>query len=195
MKQERRFFANDLIEVRALEDSGKKLRGHAAVFNKLSEDLGGFREQIAIGAFDGVLDDDVRALYNHNPDYVLGRNKAGTLRLAVDDTGLSYEVDMPDTQIARDLAVSIERGDVNQSSFGFIVAEDAWENVGDEVVRTIVKFHSLFDVSPVTYPAYPDAKVGMRSLEKWREEQNLTIETVDYSHELRRLALLQAENS
>lgn len=168
--EKRAYLARLTIETRA--DAGEKLiRGHAALFDTLSENLGGFREQVAKGAFAGVLDDDVRALFNHDPNHILGRTNAGTLSIAVDDTGLRYEIQPPDTQTARDLVTSIDRGDIDQSSFAFTVAEDDWEENEDGVwIRTILKVRRLYDVSPVTYPAYPDASVGLRSLDHWKKE-------------------------
>jgi HK97 family phage prohead protease len=143
------------------------LAGYAAVFNSRSENLGGFFEEIAPGAFDGVLDNDVRALVDHDSGRVLGRSVAKTLRLATDEIGLRYEVDLPDTQEARDLMLLIKRGDVRESSFGFTVAHrgDDWaENEDGQIIRTIHKVQRLYDVSPVAFPAYPAATVAMRSL-------------------------------
>lgn len=143
------------------------LAGYAAVFNSRSENLGGFFEEIAPGAFDGVLENDVRALIDHDSGRVLGRSSAGTLRMSVDATGLKYEVDLPDTQEARDLLTLIKRGDVRESSFGFTVAHrgDDWaENEDGQIIRTIHKVQRLYDVSPVAFPAYPAATVAMRSL-------------------------------
>lgn len=178
---ERRFYGDAKLEVRRAGTDTKvtTLRGYAAKFDVLSENLGGFREQIAPGAFSDVLNNDVRALFNHDANAVLGRTTSGTLRIAQDDIGLYYEVDLPDTQAARDLLVSIERGDVNQSSFGFRVAPngDTWdENDEGTVIRTIKKFGRLCDVSPVTIPAYPDATVGVRSMEGWKEAKNSQIQ-------------------
>lgn len=141
------------------------MRGYAAKFNTLSELMWDFRETIAPGAFDDVLQDDVRALFNHDPNLILGRLPAGTLRLSVDDVGLLYEVDLPDVDYARNLAVSIERGDVTQSSFAFSLAleGDKLEKKADGTyLRTITKIERLYDVAPVTYPAYPDTTVGQR---------------------------------
>jgi HK97 family phage prohead protease len=170
---ERRIQSAGRVELRKAEGEAKAvtLRGYAAKFNTLSEPMYGFREQIAPGAFADCLEDDVRALFNHDANHVLGRTTSGTLRVSQDDTGLYYEVDLPDTQAARDLVVSVERGDVTQSSFAFRVAPngDTWdENEDGIVIRTITKMCRLYDVSPVTYPAYPDATVGMRGLEAYK---------------------------
>lgn len=180
MEIERRILNTGPIEVRAAGTDAATtvtLRGYAAKFNVLSENLGGFREQIAPGAFADVLTDDVRALFNHDANHVLGRSVAQTLRLSQDSVGLYYEVDLPDTQAARDLVVSINRGDVSQSSFAFRVAPngDKWEE-NDEgvIIRTISRFSRLYDVSPVTYPAYPDATVGTRSMQAWKESRQCT---------------------
>lgn len=156
-----------VVEIRADGDDGpvtKRLSGHAAVFDALSEDLGGFRERIKPGAFAATLaEDDIRALFNHEPSLILGRNRAGTLRLTEDDTGLAIGIDTPDTTAARDLLVSIARGDVSQMSFGFRTLSDEWTMEDGEPVRTL-KAVRLFDVSPVTFPAYPQTDVATRAL-------------------------------
>jgi len=158
----------NVSEIRAVAEEGKpqKIVGHAANFNSLSADLGGFREMIAPGAFtSAIANSDVRALWNHDKNIVLGRNKSGTLRLSEDDQGLAFEIDMPDTQLVRDMvAAPIARGDVSQCSFGFRTIKDLWEKVNGEVVRTLLEVE-LFDVSPVTYPAYNSTDVAMRSME------------------------------
>lgn len=169
---ERRNFSVDGMKVETREDGKRIMRGHAAVFNQLSEDLGGFREQIAPGSFaDAIITDDVRALFNHDPNFVLGRSKAGTLRMTEDAHGLAIEIDPPDTQIARDLMVSVDRGDISQMSFGFSVRANG-QNWGKDdegkVIRTLTKLR-LFDVSPVTYPAYPQTDVAMRSLAEYNK--------------------------
>jgi HK97 family phage prohead protease len=155
---------------------GPKISGYAAVFNKLSDDLGGFREKIKPGAFKKALkNSDVRALFNHDSNYVLGRQSNGTLSLKEDKNGLWMEVDPPDTQIIRDLVLSpIKRGDVKEQSFAFMVEKDEWDNIDGEkkdkpITRTILEINELFDVSPVTYPAYPDTSVALRSMEKAKE--------------------------
>lgn len=169
-KTERRYTSQKVRAVRA--DDGKiTIRGYAAVFDSMSENLGGFREKIEPGAFRAVLKKaDCRALINHDANLIIGRQSAGTLRLREDRTGLLMEVDLPDTQYARDLAVSIERGDINQQSFGFRVRKDSWEENREsgEVTRTIIELEELLDVSPVTFPAYPDTTVAKRSLEAFK---------------------------
>lgn len=179
---EKRIFETQ-IEVRSADEKNI-LMGSAAVFNRKSEKLGWYIERIEPGAFDGILGDDVRALFNHDPNFILGRNKSGTLRLSIDEDGLQYEIDLPDTQVARDLAVSIARGDVSQSSFAFQVGKDRWEMEGSDEIRVIEKINRLYDVSPVTYPAYPDTNVAKRSHEEWVESQKP--EFVDKTKEIRK---------
>lgn len=187
-KVERRYVNEMNVEYRAVsdeEDAPKKpiIRGYAAVYGIWSDELGFFKEKIAPGAFKEVLDQDTRALWNHNPDYVLGRTTNGTLKLSEDKTGLYYEVEPPDTQWARDLLTSIDRGDVTQNSFGFIVGDDEWRESPEEgVTRTITKVHELLDVSPVTYPAYPDATIHARSIYE-RAKQNGQIAGVEIDSE------------
>jgi len=152
-------------------DDGMTLRGHAATFGDVY-DLGMFDERIAAGAFDDVLSDDVRALWNHDSNHVLGRTKSGTLRLSVDQRGLLSEIDLPDSAAA--LREAIDRGDVDQMSFGFTVETDTWETTNEETgreLRTIQKVGRLFDVSPVTFPANPNTDVAVRSLEAAKTER------------------------
>ena len=154
------------MEVREVDGDGLPLAsplitGYAAVFGEMSMDLGGFREIIEPGAFAGAQEMDVRALWNHDASRVLGRTRAGTLRLAEDAHGLRVEIDVPDTTTGQDALESIQRGDVDQMSFGFRVPEggDDWEGRTRRLKRV-----ELFDVSPVTYPAYPQTSVQVRSL-------------------------------
>lgn len=149
-------------ELRAVGDE-MRIGGHAAVFNELSVELWGFREQIAPGAFvDAIKRSDAKALFNHDPRLILGRMKAQTLRVWEDERGLAFECDLPDTQMARDLLVSIKRGDITQMSFAFSVAEggDDWAYVGPNLIRTVNRVEEVFDVSPVTYPAYEGTVVS-----------------------------------
>jgi HK97 family phage prohead protease len=150
---------------------GPVIEGYASVFNSDSEDLGGFIEQVAPGAFKASLaaGDDVRALIDHDPSRIIGRSKAGTLELSEDATGLHVRIHPPNTQVARDLMESIDRGDISGMSFGFVTRKDAWDYKAQPMRRTILDA-ALCDVSPVTYPAYPETSVAMRSLEKARAE-------------------------
>lgn len=163
---ERRGFVHP-VELRAApqgRNSPGTLSGYAAVYGKRSSDLGGFIEQIERGAFRDCLSHDVRALFNHNDHHILGRTKAGTLRLFDEPKGLRYEVDLPDTTAGRDVAESVRRGDVTGSSFQFKMPPEMtgerWEWDGPTAVRTVHKVHQLYDVGPVVYPAY-EATHGM----------------------------------
>lgn len=173
MERETRSFKVEGLKIERRDGAAPKLVGHAAVFNSLSEDLGGFREQILPGAFaDAIASDDVRALFNHDSNYVLGRNVSGTLRLAEDVRGLAIEIDLPDTPTIRDLvAAPIERGDVSQMSFGFSVRPGGQDWAKDDegrVVRSLKKLR-LYDVSPVTFPAYRQTDVAVRELRTWEK--------------------------
>lgn len=171
---ERRFLSNP--QLRMDGEESRKIYGYAAVFNSLSEDLGGFREVIAPGAFSETLDADVRALWNHDANFVLGRTKSGTLRMFEDDHGLRVEIDPPES--AEWIMDSMKRGDVDQMSFGFRVISDDWKMQDEQVIRTLEKV-SLFDVSVVTYPAYPatDAAVrGLREFEAAQRSPSLNLE-------------------
>lgn len=161
-----------MAEIRALREDNI-IEGHAAVFNKLSEDLGGFREQVSPGAFkQSIVEDDIFATFNHNPDLVLGRNRAGTLKLKEDNVGLRMTITPPDTQTGRDLFVLIERGDITGASFSFVTLEDGWDKLNGGEIRTL-KRAKLLDVSPVTFPAYKqtDVAVAKRSWKQWHASQ------------------------
>jgi len=199
--KENRFFTP---EFRAFEDDGKKkIGGYAAVFDTWSDDLGWFREKIAKGAFaDAIKSGDTVALFNHDSNIVLGRRSSGTLRLKEDDKGLYMEVDLPNTQAANDLYALVERGDIKQQSFGFIVESNEWrfaQKPGELDERTITKVRELFDVSPVTFPAYPDTTIAKRSRDEVSpgdtgaaegaiivENENIDIDLLLQKHEVRK---------
>ena len=173
---ERRYLesiGDEAIELR--EEGSPVIRGYAAVFGKKSHDLGGFVEILQPTAFDSVLASrklDVVGLWNHDPSQILGRTTSGTLRLAVDERGLSYEIDPPDTQLGRDSVTLLRRRDVSASSFAFSVdpKNETWDQPEKGLAtRTISSVSGLFDVSIVTHPAYPQTSVAVRSLETWRE--------------------------
>lgn len=150
------------FDMQTTTDEVRSIEGYAAVFGSLSLDLGGWREQIEQGAFRrSILENDVRALWDHDSKYVLGRNKAGTLALVEDDHGLRVSISPPDTVWATDLVQSMRRGDVSQMSFGFYVRDDEWNQTPEGLVRTL-KDVDLFDVSIVSYPAYVETSAEAR---------------------------------
>jgi hypothetical protein len=159
-----------------LSDQPTRIIGYGSVFNSRSEPLWGFREIIKPGSFDDVLTNDVRGLFNHDPNFILGRSTSGTLALSVDERGLQYNITAPDTQTIRDLVIApMVRGDITQSSFAFQVARDGegwYEDEEGIVIREISRFSRLYDVSPVTYPAYQEADSGVRSMKAWQEARD-----------------------
>lgn len=157
-------------EVRSSEDGEKlTIAGYAAVFNSESEVMWDFVEVLEPGAFDQVLESDVRGLKNHDNNLILGRTSAGTLRIEQDEIGLRYEIDLPNTQLGRDTYEEIRAGLLKESSFSFTINPDGteWSTRSDGLyVRKIKKggIGRLFDVGPVAFPAYPAASVNARSL-------------------------------
>jgi HK97 family phage prohead protease len=190
-KGERRYFDSKFELRNDDDDKTYTIKGYAALFNSRTS-LGYIDEMIMPEAFDEVLNNDVRALFNHDSNIVLGRgnNMFGaypdkqTLTFGIDNFGLWYEVKL-DRSITmhNDLAKLIERGDVSQSSFAFTVKEDSWERGqdGKPSLRKIVKVESLYDVSPVTYPAYADTTVAMRSMPR---ETTEPVEDFEYESRL-----------
>lgn len=169
------------FEIRSASDKFT-FYGYALKWERKSQNLGGFREKVTENASaESIGQDDIRALFNHDPNLILGRNRSGTLRLSEDSTGLHYEVDMPDTTYARDLSEAMKRGDVSQSSFGFKVIDQEWGiDEEDFPIRSLNKI-SLFDVSPVTYPAYTDSTSGLneRALTSLAEKRGLSVARLD----------------
>lgn len=156
------------LEIRQTDEPGATptLIGYAAVFNQLSVDMGGWHEIINPGAFAGALPGaDVRALWQHNPEYVLGRTTNNTLRLAEDPTGLIVQIDIPPTTWAADALATLRRGDVDQMSFSFQVpiGGDTWTETPTGWLRTIYRIQPLYEVSPVTFPAYPATSISARN--------------------------------
>ncbi len=172
-KHEIRSFHSTGLELRKEGDSPGRLVGIAVPFGKRSEDLGGWVEQFQQGAFgDGIgRDNDAKALIGHDDRLIaLGSYRAGTLILKEEKQGLSYDLDLPDTTAGRDLAVSVERGDVGGVSIGFRVREQGamWEEEDDDVlVRTVISAN-LFEMSFVNFPAYVDTSIAQRSFLQWR---------------------------
>lgn len=169
-------------EIRSIEGSefrilpeSRKIEGYALLFNVESRDLGGFKEVIEPNALDGVIEkSDILALYNHNENDVLARATAGsgTLSLEVDEKGLKYSFDAPNTPLGNEVFDAINRGDLRNSSFAFTVDKEGqrWEKRDNIFIRTIKQFKELFDVSPVFRPAYADTLVAVRSLDEVKKE-------------------------
>lgn len=161
-----------MLEVRStgsLTSNGKTLTGHAAIFNS-EADLGGFVEVIRNGAFRKSLEggSNIRALYHHQGDALLGTTRGGTLQLREDGKGLAFTLALPDTTHGRDLAILVDRGDVAGCSFGFRVRDggDRWEQRGAELVRELLDVE-LSEITLTSDPAYADTTVALRSASRW----------------------------
>jgi len=171
--KEVRTFNVQNLELREEGDSNVVV-GYASVFNTLSNDLGNFKEIISPDAFEGRLNDDVRFLINHE-GLPLARTTNDTLKLTTDETGLRYEAKVANTSLGRDLLELMRNGTINQSSFAFVVDDDSWEVKDGVNIRTINKVSRLYDVSAVTYPAYEEASVALRSMDEWKKEEETKV--------------------
>jgi|TARA_R100000365_G_C2747226_1_gene76954 HK97 family phage prohead protease len=165
MSDAERRYTSVPVEVRAASDK-RTIGGYAAKFDRMSQNLGGFVERIAPGFFNKSRGDGwpgVLARYNHDDNMMLGTIGGGTLRLGVDEIGLTYDVDLPASRA--DVFELVQRGDVRQSSFAFVAFEDDW-GTSDQgfPLRTLVSGR-LIDVAPVNTPAYEDTSVGLRGIE------------------------------
>ena len=172
------------FRMESAEYEGQTIRGYAAVYNSDSEWMGGFYEQIAKGAFDDVMDNYTGAYWNHDESLLLGRVSSGTLRMSTDDRGLYYEVDLPNTSYANDLVELMKRGDVNQSSFAFLIERDRWEERNGKTYRIIEKVSRLLDVSPVSQPAYPDATSELMIRKDTPESEGAEVEVKAEAEEM-----------
>lgn len=180
MKIEHRCLSQNLANTRLekRDDKDARIEGHAAIYFDPADPQGtqyrlweDYYERIMPGAFDDAIrNDDVRCLFNHDVNQVLGRSKSGTLTLSVDSRGLRYACDCPDTSVGRDVATMIERGDVSGSSFGFLPVETQYREEDGVWYRELLKVQ-LFDVSPVTFPAYhgTTTEIARRSLDQHRQ--------------------------
>ena len=202
MKQERRTITGT-VHARAIGDGmPKEIGGIAAVVNSVT-DLGYFEEVIERGAFDYALsrEYDIRCLFNHESDLILGRTKAETCKVFVNADGNLEYTWIPDYENPTHMSVvrSIMRGDITQSSFAFTIKEQSWADstkYGTMGKRTIKIIDELFDVSPVTYPAYSDTEADARSIIKMRDEE-LQIQAAEQSQidaDILKVALLRYKN-
>lgn len=160
----------------AQEDSPRIISGYAAVFEEWSNPIWWFKEKIQRDAFQDCDFTKCVACFNHNTDSILARYSSGTLKLEVDQVGLRFEFEVPNTTVGNDMYELVKRGDISQCSFAFVVEEDSWKYAeGNELdERTIVKISQLWDVSLVTYPAYEGTSVDARSadFDKLLEKKN-----------------------
>lgn len=166
MQMERRYYPFE-VRVSDGQNGDPVISGTGIVYNQLSMVIWGmFREQIKPGAFsESIAKRDVKTLWNHNSDYPLGRTGNGTMRVQEGEDGISFDNDPPDTSWGKDAVASIRRRDVTQMSFGFVTIEDDWSiDNENQLIRTIVK-GELWEMSPVTFPAYPQTDVAVRSVE------------------------------
>lgn len=169
------------VEMRAEEDS-RIIYGYAAIFDSLSEPIYWFREKIDKKAFEAADLNDVVAVLNHDNNIIYARSSAKTLSLEVDEKGLRYEFEAPNTTAGNDLLENVRLGNINKSSFAFTVAKASWEEFEDdenkdvEELRTIMEIKKVYDVSPVIRPAYSESSVGKRSAESFKEERDAIME-------------------
>jgi len=202
MKQERRTFTGTVIARAEGEGMPKVIGGIAAVINSVT-DLGYFEEVIEQGAFDNALSKeyDIRCLFNHEAELILGRTLSGTCNVFVNGDGNLEYTWVPDYENPTHMSVvrSIMRGDITQSSFAFTIKEQKWSDstkYGTMGKRTITVIEDLYDVSPVTYPAYADTEADARSIVAMRDEER-EIESAKQSQaaaDILKLALLRYEN-
>lgn len=182
---ERRYTAGR-VELRA-RDTKATIGGYAAKFNRTSQNLGGFVEVINPTFFNKSRGDgwpDVLARYNHDDNMLLGTTAAGTLRLSLDDQGLIYEVDPP--QSRSDIVELVERGDVQKSSFAFQMFEDDWGMSDQGFPQRTLVAGALKDVAPVNSPAYLDTSAGLRSLAQRFEADFEEVRSLAKADELRK---------
>ena len=202
MKQERRTFTGTVIARSEGENMPKEIGGIAAVINSVT-DLGYFEEVIERGAFDNALNKeyDIRCLFNHEAELILGRTKANTCNVFVNADGNLEYTWVPDYENPTHMSVvrSIMRGDITQSSFAFTIKEQKWSEstkYGSMGKRTITIIEDLYDVSPVTYPAYADTEADARSIVALRDQEREIEEAKrsQASADVIKLALLRYQN-
>lgn len=177
------------LQIRQQEDGSKcrTITGYAAKFDTWSEPIyGWFVEKIARGAFEKTDMSDVIMVFNHDISGVLARTTSGTLKLSVDETGLRFEFEAPDTTLGNDMLELVKRGDISKCSFKFVVETDEWRYADDNNKleydeRTVKAIARLYDVSLVTYPAYKDTEASVREHLEQRKREALAPAKVDTS--------------
>ena len=181
------------LQIRQKEDGkkGRVITGYAAKFDTWSEPIyGWFKEKIARGAFEKADMSDVLMVFNHDISGVLARTTSGTLALSVDETGLRFEFEAPDTSLGNDMLELVGRGDISKCSFKFVVEKDEWRYADDKNKleydeRTVKSISKLYDVSLVTYPAYKDTEASVREYLEQRKRESLAPKAIDTSSRTR----------
>lgn len=174
---ERRFAP---AQFRVAPDAPRRIEGYALKFNEPSTRAGNFTEVIRPGSVS--FSDDVCCYFDHDTGKLLGRTSSGTLQLTIDETGLFFSCDVPDTTVGRDTVELVSRRDIIGCSFGFWEIEEQWQNTSDGPLRELTRIE-VFEVSPCIDPAYPSTEIAVRSKELWEKEQALS----DYRRRLLRL--------
>ena len=175
MSLERRYITSN-FEIRSNEAGKTVISGYGLKFG-VEYDMGWFTEEIGLDALNNADLSDVRILLNHDPNIILGRTKAGTAKVTIDETGLYYEAELPDSPNGQNVRVALERGDISQSSWGFMLKyekdemPDEWTRKNGKDHRVIKRVYQVFDASPVTFPANPDTTAAKRSKEQFEKKQ------------------------
>lgn len=167
-----RDFKTQFNITRAEESEEERLiEGYFALYEQETELFDGIFEIITKGAFDNTLNNDVRALWNHNTQFVLGRSKNGSLQLKTDEKGLFGIIKLPNTQYAEDLHELVKRGDIDQCSFGFNILAEDLEELASGGYRWRINEIDLHEISVVTFPAYENTTVQARAKQVEQLEQ------------------------
>lgn len=190
------------VELRAIKEGSRTIEGYACKFNVLSKNLGGFCEKIDPKAFDNLdlTEQDIVVLFNHNENLIVARSNktVSTLTLKVDETGLYFKMDAPNTTVGNDLYENVRLGNVQHCSFAFAVKVDKWEK--DDTagqIRTILEFSKIYDISPVVNPAYLDTEIDIakRSLENFEKQSENNTPDYKISSTSRKRKLSMASHS
>lgn len=177
---ERRFLRQS--EIRVLSEGSRTIRGYGVVFNRESQTLnaGGrrFKEVVRPESAQGVDLSAVLSMHNHNSSRLLGNTRSGTMRVGVDEVGIWYEVDLPESPTGEDVLQSVARGDTQDSSFQFTLTDkgDKWEMRNGILYRDILQFAGIFEMGPVSEGAYPDTTVAQRNMERQARDILVTVE-------------------
>jgi HK97 family phage prohead protease len=186
------------VEVRANEDGtlSRTIEGYAVVFDRWSRTLGWFKERVSRSAFENVDMTDVVATFNHDFNQVMARTTANTLTLSVDDTGMKYRFEAPNTTAGNDLLENIRNGNIVGSSFMFSIKKDTWthDRESDEYTRTIDEVENLYELGPVVMPAYPDTTAAQRSFDEFKKDVEEIERPQDRRGAMLRIKITRAKN-